>query len=147
MLLVLVAAKRAVFCRQCFSDLAGLALIVYLHCLHQCILQSIGPQHINRYLLRILVDAFGPKKASKLETPPSRGVISALLWYLMVLPKLYIHACALSAHNRARVSISHLWLDATSRRWDSLGLIVLHVNMARRSSETFHSTGSLEDLL
>jgi len=34
-LLALVATKRAVFCRQCFSDL-GFALIVYLRCLHQC---------------------------------------------------------------------------------------------------------------
>jgi hypothetical protein len=34
-LLVLVATKRAVFCWQCFSVL-GLALIVYLRCLHQC---------------------------------------------------------------------------------------------------------------
>jgi hypothetical protein len=34
-LLVLEATKRAVFCWQCFSDL-GLALIVYLRCLHQC---------------------------------------------------------------------------------------------------------------
>ena len=31
----LVAAKRAVFCWQCFSEL-GLALIVYLRCLRQC---------------------------------------------------------------------------------------------------------------
>ena len=35
MLLVLVAAKRAVFCWQCFSIL-GLALIVDLRCLRQC---------------------------------------------------------------------------------------------------------------
>ena len=33
--LVATSMRWAVFCWQCFSDL-GLALIVYLSCLHQC---------------------------------------------------------------------------------------------------------------
>jgi len=61
----------------------------------------------------------------------------------MLLPFLYIHACALFAHTRVHVSFSsataHLWLGATPLSLpkvgtvytDILGLIVLHVIMTR----------------
>jgi hypothetical protein len=57
----------------------------------------------------------------------------------MLLPVLYIHICALSAHTRAHVVISasatRIWLAATSLSlpragtdyFDIRGLIVLHV--------------------
>jgi hypothetical protein len=52
----------------------------------------------------------------------------------MLLPVLYIHACALSARTRVSISASHLWLAATPLSLpgagtvysDILGLIVLH---------------------
>ena len=40
-LLGLAAAKRAVFCWQCFSDL-GSFLLDYLHCLCQCVGNLVG---------------------------------------------------------------------------------------------------------
>ena len=58
----------------------------------------------------------GPRNASKVEKLSSREVSYLHHWSLMLLPVLYIHVCALSAHTRAllRVSISaidtHLWL-------------------------------------
>jgi hypothetical protein len=63
----------------------------------------------------------------------------------MLLPLMYIHACALSAHTRVSNSAnatSHLWLAATPLSLpraggivysDILGLIVLHADMTRVS--------------
>jgi hypothetical protein len=61
----------------------------------------------------------------------------------MLLPVLYIHACALFAHTRvlSASATTHLWLAAKPLSLpgagtvysDILGLIVLHVSMTRRS--------------
>jgi hypothetical protein len=40
------------------------------------------------------------------KTIQQRSESLALLWSLMLLPRLYIHACALSAHTRALVHVS-----------------------------------------
>jgi hypothetical protein len=51
-------------------------------------------QHIYWYL-----GAFGPRKASKVEKPSSRGVSSLHRWSLMLLPVLWpMPLCALCTH-------------------------------------------------
>jgi len=42
--------------------------------------------------------AFGPRKASKVEKPSSRGVSSLHRWSLMLLPVLWLIPCALCTH-------------------------------------------------
>ena len=73
------------------------------------------------------------------KTIQQRSESFASLWSLMLIPVLYIHACALSAHTRAHVFISatRLWLAATplslpeagTAYSDILGFIVLHIKM------------------
>ena len=80
----------------------------------------------------------------------------------MLLPVLYIHACALSAHTRARVRVSisasatHLWLAATPLSLPELGPLTqtfsvssyyLHVNMTRQTSKIRDLTGSIKEFL
>ena len=107
--------------------------------------------------------AFGPRKASKVEKPSSRGVSSLHCNGLrMLLPVLNIHACALSAHTRVRMPISanattHLWLAATPLSLlgagtvysDILGLLcyTLIWLCKQLESETIHGTGSFKDPL
>ena len=69
----------------------------------------------------------------------------ASLWSPMLIEVMFIHACALSALTRVRVSISasasHFWLAATTLSVPEagtlfsniLGLIVLQVNMTKRT--------------
>jgi len=77
----------------------------------------------------------------------------------MLIPVLYIHACALSAHTCARVFISatHLWLAVTPLSLpgagnvysDILGFIVVHDNMTDEWKYRIRdfTRGAYQDLL
>ena len=122
---------------------------VLFHCVNPHVICYIKSRSLQSTKLRRLRTREGLQGG---QTIQQRSEVFASRWSLMLLPVLYIHACALSAHivcvcqrvYKVVVSLSasatHLWLAATPLSLpeagnvysDILGLIVVHVTMPRR---------------